>query len=113
MPVLMPVLLGAVYGCTAPLLETELRELLVVTPELGLMPSAELLLGGVSRLPKLVTVADVGAGCVVCCPCWYLVKPASGGGGSSNCGRFDAFGLRAVKLSRAAIECGPGTMDVV
>ena len=41
---------------------------LLFTPELGLMPSAELLLGGVSRFPKLVTVPDVRFGWVVCCP---------------------------------------------
>jgi len=58
----MPVPL--VYGCTAPLLEMEL----VFTPELGLMPSAELLLGGVRRFPKLVTVPDVRFGWVVDCP---------------------------------------------
>lgn len=39
------------------------RELLVVTPdELGLSPSAELLLGGVRRFPTLVSVV-AGAGC--------------------------------------------------
>ena len=55
----MPLPFG-VKGATAPWLEMEL----LVTPELGLMPSAELLLGGVSKLPTLVKVV-VGVGCVV------------------------------------------------
>jgi hypothetical protein len=51
----MPVPPFGVNGGTAPC------ELPVVTPdELGLIPSAELLLGGVNRLPTLVNVVAVG-----------------------------------------------------
>lgn len=47
-------------GAMEPWFETEL----LVSPELGLIPSAELLLGGVSRLPTLVSVV-AGDGWVV------------------------------------------------
>ena len=72
-------------------------------PEIGLNPSAELL-GGVSKLPTLVSVVDVvGIGCEDAVEyegmCEYLVcRLERGGGGSSNCGKVCAFGLRAVKL---------------
>lgn len=48
---------------TAPAAEMELP--LVTTDEAGLMPSAELLLGGVRRLPTLVNVEGFGVACVV------------------------------------------------
>ena len=35
-------------------------------------------------------------------------KPDRGGGGSSKLGRFEAFGLRAVKLVGAPIWSAPG-----
>jgi len=71
----------AVKDGTAPWFESEL---LVVTPdELGLKPSAELLLGGVSRFPTLVKVV-AGAGCDAfkyeCLP--VDTKVGCGGGGS-------------------------------
>ena len=49
-------------------------ELPLVTPDEGLIPSAELLLGGVSRLPTLVSDVDVGVGCVElnCGNGWYF-----------------------------------------
>ena len=51
----MPPLLGVNGGTELPL----------VTPdEIGLRPSAELLLGGVRRLPTLVKLVDEGVGCV-------------------------------------------------
>lgn len=53
----MPLPLG-VNGCTAPWLD---REVVLGTPvEVGLRPSAELLLGGVKRFPTLVRVVAVG-----------------------------------------------------
>lgn len=53
----MPLPFG-VYGCTAPWLD---REVVLGTPdEVGLSPSAELLLGGVKRFPTLVKVVAVG-----------------------------------------------------
>jgi hypothetical protein len=38
---------------------------LVAPEEMGLRPSADELLGGVRRLPTLVSVVEVGVGCVV------------------------------------------------
>lgn len=51
----MPPAPFGVYACPAPWLE---RGALLEIPELGLIPSAELLLGGVNRLPTLVNVVD-------------------------------------------------------
>jgi len=86
----------------------------VVVLGTGLMPSFALLLGGVGRLPWLAKELGTGEGKVditvpngyFWCPCWR------GGGGSSKFGRFDAFGLRAVKLGGppCPIESGPGCM---
>lgn len=86
-----------------------LIELPVVTAEgIGLRPSAELLDGGVRRLPTLVSEA---LGCDELMGKLNLLGwKLDGGGGSSKLGRCDAFGLRAVKLG-APIGSAPGIID--
>lgn len=76
---------------------------------LGLRPSLEPLLGGVKRLPTLVRVLEVGMECAEL-TCEY-VGYFTGGGGSSNVGRCEALGLRAVKLAGAPIWSGPETIE--
>lgn len=105
-------LVFGVYDCRL-LCESEL---LLVTPETGLMPSAELLLGGVKRLPTLVSDDAVGSECEVRWekevgfPPNFCCRVASGGGGSSKVGRVDAFGRRAEKLVGAPME-SPSTIE--
>lgn len=77
------------------------------------MPSAEELLGGVRRLPTLVTLAGGGFGwlALMFVNGWYFwCRCDSCGGGSSKLGRFEAFGLLAVKLGGAPIESDPVCM---
>lgn len=104
--------MAVVKDWTGAWLDTELSVVRLVV--LGLIPSAELLLGGVRRLPTLVSVVDVGFDCVVLTPEYFAAVEWYGGRGG-RAKLLDspvAAGLRAVKLSGAApMELGAGTIE--
>ena len=89
------------------------KELAGVAPDPGLRPSKELLLGGVRRLPTLVSVVGTDCECDGYEGVWnFVCRLASGGGGSSKVGNAEAFGLLEVKLfasGKVFIEGGSAT----